>query len=161
MSFYLTPSAFSLEHVLRSPSMNPLLGHPLGTLAMSNLLSRSVWLHYAWCIVYLYLLVYGWLCTLYDGLSWLHEWPSLVMRDLDLVAWVCAQGDYRRCIFMLYCMHDHRGLIVLIHVTQWHWFPRVYDMHQHACCFKWLQLVSIWACQYTPYTQTWNPVDVP
>ena len=48
--------------------------------------------------VYLYLLVYRWLCTLYDGLSWLREWPSLVMRAFDLVVWVCAQGDCRRCI---------------------------------------------------------------
>ena len=102
MSFYLTPSAFSLEHVLRSPSMNPLLGHPLGTLAMSNLLSRSVWLHYAWCIVYLYLLVYGWLCTLYDGLSWLHEWPSLVISAFDLIEWICAKGYY--CLRYIVCM---------------------------------------------------------
>ena len=82
--------------------------------------------------VYLYMLVYGWLCTLYDGLSWLREWPSLVMRAFDLVVWVCAQGDCRRCIFMLFCVHDHRSVIVLIHVTQWHWFSRVCDMHQHT-----------------------------
>ena len=52
--------------------------------------------------VYLYLFVYGWLCTLYDGLWWLREWPSLVMRALELVVWVCAQGNCHRCKFMLY-----------------------------------------------------------
>ena len=52
----------------------------------------------------IWLCVCGWLCTLYDGLSWLHEWPSLVMRALDLIVWVCTQGNYRRCIFMLYCV---------------------------------------------------------
>ena len=62
--------------------------------------------------VYLYLLVYGRLCSLYDELSWLREWPSLVMRALNLVVWVCAQGDCHRCIFMLYCMHNHHSMIV-------------------------------------------------
>ena len=56
--------------------------------------------------------------TLYDGLSWLRECPSLFTRALDLVVWVCAQGDCYRCIFMLYCVHDHCGVIVPIHVTQ-------------------------------------------
>ena len=54
--------------------------------------------------VYLYMLVCGWLCTLYDGLSWLRERPFLVMSALDLVVWVCTQGNCCRCIFMLYCM---------------------------------------------------------
>ena len=101
--------------------------------------------------VYLYLLVYEWLCTLYDGLSWLHKWPSLVvMRALNLVVWVCAQGDCRRCIFMLYCVHDHRGVIVLIHVTKWHWFTHVCGTHQLAWCFERLWLVTIQACRYAP-----------
>ena len=62
--------------------------------------------------VYLYMLVYGWLCTLYDGLLWLREWLSLVMRALNLVVCVCAQGDCHRCIFMLYCVHNHLGMKV-------------------------------------------------
>jgi len=33
---------------------------------------------------------------------------------------------------MLYCVHDHRGVIVLIHVTKWHWFPCICDMYQHV-----------------------------
>ena len=37
-------------------------------------------------------------------------------------------------------MHDYRGVIVPIHVTQWHWFPCVYDMHQHAWYFEGLSL---------------------
>ena len=84
----------------------------------------NVWFSFPLCVlalcmmyVYLYLLVYRWLCTLYDGLLWLHEWSSLVMRALDTMVWVCAQDDYRRCIFMLYCVHDHQGMIVPIHVT--------------------------------------------
>ena len=43
---------------------------------------------------------------------------ALFMRALDLIVWVCAQGDCHRCIFMLYYMHDHRGVIVLIHATK-------------------------------------------
>ena len=98
-------------------------------------------LHFLLCVIalcmmcvyiYIYLRVCGWLCTLYDGLSWLHEWPSLVINALDLVVWVCAQGDCRRCIFMLYCVHNHCSVIVLIYVTKWHWFPRICNMHQHA-----------------------------
>ena len=95
-----------------------LLGHTLRTLAMSGLISCSVWWHCAW--------------FMYDGLSWLCGQPSLVMRAFDLVVWVCAQGDCHRCIFMLYCVHDHHGVIVLIHVTKWHWFPRVCDTYQHV-----------------------------
>ena len=108
----------------------------------------------ALCImyVYLYLLLHGWLCTLYDGLLWLREWPSLVMRALDLVVWVCAQGNCRRCIFILYYVHDHCGVISLIHVTQWHRFPYVCDTHQHAWCFEGLRLVMVQVCWYTPYT---------
>ena len=84
----------------------------------------NVWFTFLLCVValcmmyvYLYLLVYGWLCNLCDGLLCLCVWPSLVMRSLDLVVWVCAQGDCRRCIFMLYCAHEHQGVIVSIHVT--------------------------------------------
>ena len=33
---------------------------------------------------------------------------------------------------MLYCVHDHRGVIGLIYVTMWHQFPRVCDMYQHV-----------------------------
>ena len=79
--------------------------------------------------------VCGWSCTLYDGPLCLREWLFLVMRALNLVVWVCTQGDCRRCIFMLYCVQDHRGVIVLIHVTKWHWFPHVCNMHQHALHF--------------------------
>ena len=68
--------------------------------------------------VYLYMLVYGRSCTLYDGLSWIGERPSLVMSALDLIVWVCAQGNCCRCIFMLYCVHDHHGMIIPIHVTK-------------------------------------------
>ena len=60
--------------------------------------------------IYLYMLVCGLLCTSYDGPSWLRERPSLAMSALDLVVWVCAQGNCCRCIFMLYCVHNHRGV---------------------------------------------------
>ena len=67
--------------------------------------------------IYICLCVYGWLCTLYDGLLWLCEWPFLVTSALDLIVWVCAQGNGCRCIFMLHCVHDHRNVIVSIHVS--------------------------------------------
>ena len=64
----------------------------------------NVWFTFPLCFIalcmmcmciYICLHVCGWLCTLYDGLSWLHEWPSLVMRTLDPIVWVCAQDDCR------------------------------------------------------------------
>ena len=102
--------------------------------------------------IYICLCVCGWLCTLYDVLSWLHEWPFLVIRALNLVEWVCAQGNCRRCIFMLYCVHNHRDVIVLIHVTKWHWFPHLCDMHQHAWHFGGLWHIIVWACRYKQHT---------
>ena len=86
------------------------------------------------CMMYVYLcmLVYGWLCTLYGGPSWLCKWPSVAMGAPNLVVWVCAQGNCCRCIFMLYCVHNHCGVTVSIHVTKWHWFPCVCDTHQYA-----------------------------
>ena len=74
-----------------------LLGHTLGTLAMSVLL--SLFYVIALCIMYVYIYIYicrcvcGWSCTLYDGLSWLRERPSLAISPLDLVTWVYAQSD--------------------------------------------------------------------
>ena len=113
----------------------------------------SVWFTFPLCVI-------TW-CTLYDRLSWLREWPSLVMRALDLVVWVCTQGDCCKCIFMLYCVHDHRGVIVLIHITKWHWFPHVCGTHQHAWYFEGFQLITVRASQCAPYTQTRNPTDAP
>ena len=84
---------------------------------------------YIYIYTYICLCVRGWLFPLYDGFSWLCERPSLVMRTLNLVVWAWAQDNCCRCIFMLYCVHDHRSVIVLIHVTKWHWFPRVCDMY--------------------------------
>ena len=50
------------------------------------------------------------------------DFPSYMstplMRALDLIVRVCTQGNCRRCIFRLYCVHDHRGVIVLIHITK-------------------------------------------
>ena len=41
----------------------------------------------------------------------------MIMGALDLGVWVCIQGDCHRCIFMLHCVHDCRGVIALIHVS--------------------------------------------
>ena len=86
--------------------------------------------------VYLYMSIYGWSCTLYDGLLWLRERPSLVTSALDLIVWICAQGNCCRCIFMLYCMRDHRNVIVSIHVT---WVILVSTCMRHAsmCLMLW------------------------
>ena len=105
--------------------------------------------------VYLYMLVYGLSCTLYDGLSWLHEWPSLAMSALDLVVCVCAQGICCRSVLTLYCVHNHHGMTVPIHVTKWHWFP------QYAWCSEGLWLVLTQTCWHAPYTLAWNPANVP
>ena len=112
-----------------------LMGHTLGVwqcLVYFLVLCDSI-VHDA-CFIYIYicLLVCGWFYTLYGGLLWLCERPFLVMSALDLIVWVCAQGNCCRCIFMLYCVHDHRGVIVLIHVNKWHWFPCVCDMYQYV-----------------------------
>ena len=107
------------------------------------------------------MLVYGWLSTLCDGPSWQRERPSLAMGALDLVMWVYAQVNCCRCIFMLYCVHNHCNVTVPIHVTKWHWFPRVCDMHQYAWCFEELWLILAQACCHVPYTRAWNPASVP
>ena len=70
---------------------------------------------YIYIYKYVCLFMYGWLCTLYDGLLWLRERSSLVTRALDLVVWLCIQGDCHRCTLMLYYVHDHCCVIVLIH----------------------------------------------
>ena len=111
--------------------------------------------------VYICMLVYGWLSTLCDGPSWQRERPSLAMGALDLVMWVYAQVNCCRCIFMLYCVHNHCNVTVPIHVTKWHWFPRVCDMHQYAWCFEELWLILAQACCHVPYTRAWNPASVP
>ena len=111
--------------------------------------------------IYICLCVCGWLCTLYDVLSWLHEWPFLVIRALNLVEWVCTQGNCCRCIFMLYCVHNHCDVIVLVHVTKWHWFPHVCDTHQHTWHFGGLWHIIVWACRYKQHTQMWNLADAP
>ena len=141
---YLHPLRFYISYIL--------LGYTLGTLAMSIYFS-------ALCdnIVHdictsIYMLVCGWSCTLYDGPSWLREWPSLAMSAHDLVVWVCAQGNCCRCIFMLYCVHNHRGVTVPIHVTKWYLFPRVCDMHQYVWCVEGLWLFLAWALWHVPYT---------
>ena len=90
----------------------------------------------AYVCIYVYMLLCGWLCTLYDGLLWICEQLSLVTSTLHYVEWVYAQGSCCRCIFTLYCMHNHRSVIVLIHVTKWHRFPRVCDTHQYVWCFE-------------------------
>ena len=105
-----------------------LLGHNLRTLAMFVFFSCCV-ITLCMMYVYLYMLVYGWSYTFYDGISWLHEQPSLDMSALDLVLWVCAQDICCRCTLTLYCVHNHRGVIVSIHVTKWHWFPCVCDTY--------------------------------
>ena len=100
--------------------------------------------------IYIWLRMWGWLCTSYDELLWLHERPSLITSALDLVVCICTLSNWCRCIFMLYCVHDHRGVIVLIHVTKWHWFTHVCGTHQLAWCFERLWLVTIQACRYVP-----------
>ena len=110
----------------------------------------------ALCKIYIYiyicLCVCGWSCTLYDGLSWLSERPFLVIRALDLVAWLCAQGICCKCILMSYCVHSHRDVTVSIHVTKWHWFPRVCDTHQYAWCFEGLARPSTSTLACAVYT---------
>ena len=107
--------------------------------------------------VYLYMLVCGWLCTLYDGLLWLRERPSLVMSARDLVEWVCAQGYCYRCIFVLYCVHDHHDVIILIHVIKWHQFPRVCDAHQYgASPFPYSHSKSLVGIAFYVLWHTWG-----
>ena len=93
-------------------------GFVLGFLSFNAIHSHV----HAWMSKVLSFCAYGWSCTLHDGLSWLHEWPSLAMSTLYLVIWACAQGDCCRCIFVSYYMHSHRSVIVQIHVTKWHRF---------------------------------------
>ena len=69
--------------------------------------------------VYLYMLVYGWSWTLYDGLSWLHEWPSLVISAFDLIEWICAKGYYclRYIVCMIIAMWSSRSMYQVISIS--------------------------------------------
>ena len=127
---HLSPSllASSLEHCIRVPPHHvpfifscTLLGNvcftfPIHCRAISLGCQQCLLYFPALCdsIVYdVYIPIYAcmWvLCTSYDGPSWLRERPSLAMSALDLVVQVCAQGNCCRCIFMLYCVHNHRGV---------------------------------------------------
>ena len=113
--------------------------------------------------IYICLHVCGWLCTLYDGLSKLREWPSLVIKAFDLIVWVCAQSDCRRCIFMLYCVHDHCGdcfdpcyQVTLVSLCMRH----VSSVSAHLILWG-LRLVLVWACRYAPYTLMRNLTGAP
>ena len=97
--------------------------------------------------IYICLHVCGWLCILCDGLSWLCERPSLTTSTHDLVVWVCAQGICSRCIFMLYCVHSHRCVIVPIHVT---WVTLV------SPCM-WRVLIPYFFCLQFTYRTPKNP----
>ena len=110
----------------------------------------------------------GWLCTLYDGVLWLRKWPSLITSALDHVVWVCAQGNCCRCIFVLYCVHNHCNVIVLIHVT-WVTLVSTYMRHASTCLMFWRasahHSTSILICAVYPDVkpcwcaivhQTWN-----
>ena len=78
--------------------------------------------------------------------------PLIIMSALDLVVWVCAQGNCCRRIFTLYCVHDYRCVIVSIYVTKWRRFPRVCNTHQYAWHSEGLWLVLAWACWHVLYT---------
>ena len=84
----------------------------------------------------IYVLFCGWSCTLYDGLSRLRERPSSVMSTLDLVVWVWTQGNCCRCIFMLYCVCEHCGVIVSIYVT-WVTLVSLCMWHASICLMLW------------------------
>ena len=74
--------------------------------------------------MYVYMYIYIYICLLVDDyvLCMMDSHgqksdPLIIMSSLDLVVWVCAQGDCYRCIFMLHCAYDHRGVIVSIPVA--------------------------------------------
>ena len=105
----------------------------------------NVWFTFLLCVIvlcimyvcmYIYMPVYGWSCTLYDGLSWLFKRLSPVMSALNLVVWLCVQGNCCKCMLMVYYVHDHRSVIVLIHVT---WLTSVSSFMQHKsiCLMLW------------------------
>ena len=127
--------------------------------------------HYVCVYVYIYMPVYGWLCTLYDGLSWLFKRLSPVMSALNLVVWLCVQGNCCKCMLMVYCVHDHRSVIVLIHVT---WLTSVSSFMQHKsiCLMLWRALThpstsmlarviytGVKPCQCTIAHQMWNSAE--
>ena len=124
---------------------------PRGRRHMPTLLFYFAWQHCAWCIcesvcvcvcVRARLHVCGWLCTLYDKLTWLHEQPSLTTSTPDLVVWVCVQGICCRGIFMLYCMHSHRGVIVLILAT-WATLVSPCMWRASTCLMLWRDLTRL------------------
>ena len=90
----------SLGMIMSIYFSHTLLGYTFGMLAVSALLFLHCML--ALCMmyvcVYIWLLAYGWSCTLYDGLSWLGEWPSRYHRCF----WPCNVGMHSRRLLLMH-----------------------------------------------------------
>ena len=66
--------------------------------------------------MYVYIYMYAYLWMIMHFVRWiLMGDPIIIMNALGLVVWVCAHVHYHRCIFILHCVHDHRGIIVSIY----------------------------------------------
>ena len=64
------------------------------------------------------------------------EWPSLVMKALDFVVWVCAQGDCCKCIFSyIVCM------IIAVWLP-WSMSPSGIDFLVYATCINMLNALK-------------------
>ena len=101
--------------------------------------------------IYIYMFAHVWVIV---------HFVWLAMSAFDLMAWVCALVDCCRCIFVSYCVHGHRCVIVPILVTKWHQFPYVCITYQLAECFEGLWLILAQACWHVLYTQAQNLVGV-
>ena len=81
--------------------------------------------HYIYMCVCIYIYIYIYVC-LFMGSHALfmmdshgqESSPLVIMGALNLVVWVCTQGDCCRRIFILHPVHDHHGVFVSIHVSQ-------------------------------------------
>ena len=122
---------------------------------------------YVYIYIYICLRMGGWSCTLYDGLSWLCEWPSLFVSDL-LWPWVLLTlwHEYMLKAIAVGAYSCYIECIVTTVWSSWSMSPSDISFPMYASRinvfkrFEQLRPVLAQACWHTPYTQAQNPTGV-
>ena len=138
-----------------------LLGHTFGTLTFFDLLSRSVWLHCAWCMyIYIYLYMGDCVLCIMDSHGYvsnpLWQWVLLTLW-LEYALQAIAVGAYSCHTVCIVTMEWLSRSMSASDIS----FP-VYASYTNVFeCFEGLRLVLAWARWHMPFTQAWNLIGAP
>ena len=105
--------------------------------------------------VYLYMLAYGWSCNLYDKLSWLGKWPSLVMSALD-----CETIAHKHSSLWLWDLHSK------VWISSCGWLDVVTLLHNWIYCLHKVSSFNskkVWIISKSVYRTlpSWMGTNVP